>query len=1220
MSWIREANAEPIPGYRLVEPLGSGGFGEVWKCEAPGGLFKAIKFVFGNLNSADNNNVRAEQEWKALQRIKEVRHPFVCSVERMEFIDGELIIVMELAERTLHDLFEECQTSGLIGVPADDLFRYMRDAAEALDYLNEKHNLQHLDVKPRNLFLIGDRVKVADFGLVKGFDKANSSGILGGVTPLYAPPETFLGKISPQSDEYSLAIVYQELLTGHRPYVAKNIRQMAQMHMQSEPDLRSLPEAERPVVARALSKDPTKRFPTCMGFIAALHKARLSHRLADARKPSAANGPKPKSLSETMEDIFLPAVDSAVDLTGLRKKKHQPASVALLELPDKGDHDAPDIEVSNLGVTIAQPENGSLRPTLIIGVGTFGRKALMELRCRFVDRFGELSKLPLLRFLYLDTDPDAGQSACQGSPQVALSRNEYYPLPLQPVVNYRRRSLDQLSEWLPRDKLYGMPRSLQTQGCRALGRLAFADNHQRLMARLRRELQEITHPDTIYKSVENTGLALIDNTPRVYVIGAAGGGASGLLPDLGYGIRRLLATLRHPDAKVIGLTMCGAAQDPATPKSELANVYATLTELNHFSDPSISFSAEYGTEGQRIIDQGSPFHSVYVLPLANRSPDALDGTVAHLSSYLFHELTTPLGLRLESLRMRDAIDESGPAMGQLAVPLRSFGTYAVWFPRGLMLNIAARHACKNLIDLWVANDTLQNAGEIQSAIRALVERYATYADLKPHGVSREIDETAQAGATGEIGASPSEVLSAMLAKMEDQIAQSVAQEDPGNWGKQAMSRIRDWMGIGGDEQEYNEWRKTKLARALAGAAQKAAEHWEARITKDVYELMAFPGARVAGAEIAMQQIHQHFKTAADAQANVCREQAPDTLQAWRNAEAALQECFRGSGGFRLFGGRSKMRSLRTFVERLAQFAHLRLAEELANAVKQFYTHLMGKLADRLRDLGFCRQRLRHLRENLDRPPSEENEELNGTRPTSGEITLGRSPIVGADALWDIIRQTETARVVLPDGHDDLEHAARHFLQKLKPEHWLQLDRELQEGVLEPQGGLTGACMNGDLTRQMAVPIIEGASKFLDRHLPTMDVAQIIKTEVEAGESCLDSDASCGVKEQTQEYLRRSASPWGNKQGKQQYQILLLPVSSAGKSLSETMTELFPHLKLVRVPGQADLMFLSEQGGLTFDDLGPLLKPCRAAYEASTTNPSTSPHARFDIIDWMPLEP
>ncbi|HZZ79611.1 MAG TPA: tubulin-like doman-containing protein, partial [Gemmataceae bacterium] len=605
MTWIREANSEPIPGYRLIEPLGSGGFGEVWKCEAPGGLFKAIKFVYGNLNSMDTDGIRAEQEWKALQRIKEVRHPFVCSVERMEFIQGELIIVMELADRTLHDRFQECQSSGLIGIPGDDLMRYMRDAAEALDYMYEKHQLQHLDVKPRNLFLIGDRVKVADFGLVKGCDKSSASGILGGVTPLYAPPETFQGKISPQSDQYSLAIVYQELLTGHRPYLAKNIRQMAQMHMQAEPDLRSLPEVERPVLAKALAKDPTKRYPNSMGFVAALYKARSTARIVEVRPQAlpAGLGQKPKSLSETMEDIFLQDFEPRDGTAAVG----QPIGLAVANDGDDDD-EKQDVEVSDLGVTVVQPDTGSLRPTLIIGLGTFGRKALIELRCRFLDRFGDLSKLPLLRFLYIDTDPEAAQVAFHGSPQVALSRNDYYPLQLQPVVNYRRRSLDQLAEWLPRDKLYAMPRSLQTQGSRALGRLAFADNQQRLLARLRRELQEITHPDCVYKSVENTGLALINSTPRVYVLAAGGGGASGMLPDLGYALRRLLTTLRHPDAKVVCHLMCGAAHDPATPKHELANVYGTLTELNHFSDPSIPFAAEYGSEGQRIVDQGTPFH------------------------------------------------------------------------------------------------------------------------------------------------------------------------------------------------------------------------------------------------------------------------------------------------------------------------------------------------------------------------------------------------------------------------------------------------------------------------------------------------------------------------------------------------------------------------------------------------------------------------------------
>ena len=51
MAFRLESRAEPIPGYRLIERIGGGGFGEVWKAEAPGGLLKAIKFVYGDLEA-----------------------------------------------------------------------------------------------------------------------------------------------------------------------------------------------------------------------------------------------------------------------------------------------------------------------------------------------------------------------------------------------------------------------------------------------------------------------------------------------------------------------------------------------------------------------------------------------------------------------------------------------------------------------------------------------------------------------------------------------------------------------------------------------------------------------------------------------------------------------------------------------------------------------------------------------------------------------------------------------------------------------------------------------------------------------------------------------------------------------------------------------------------------------------------------------------------------
>jgi serine/threonine protein kinase len=1199
MSWLKEPNAEPISGYRLIEPLGSGGFGEVWKCEAPGGLCKAMKFVYGNLHSLDAEGVRAEQELHALKRMVEVRHPFVLSLERIDEVQGELVIVMELADKSLHDAFVENQAAGLIGIPRDDLLRYLRDAAEALDYMHEKHTLQHLDIKPRNLFLISDRVKVADFGLVKHLERQSASGLLGGVTPLYAAPETFGGRIDKTSDQYSLAIVYMELLTGQRPYTGKNVRQLAQQHMHGEPELRALPEAERPVVARALHKDPAKRFASCLAFVKNLYAARSPARVDAAlvEVTAKATGQRPKSIKDTLEDFQLDqlAVSSLIG-TG------SDAEVDLGAPPPDQD---PVGEVSNLGITVAQPETGALRPTLVLGLGGFGRQALTELRCRFLDRFGDLGKISLLRFLCVDPDPEAVNRAVRGAPEVAFSRNEVYHLPLQAVSHYRRRMLDQISEWLPREKLYSIPRSLQTQGSRALGRLAFADNHQRFLARLRRELQQVTHPDSLYQSVSQTGLALRDSTPRLYVVAAAGGGASGVLVDLGYAIRRLLQQLRHSGAEVTVFLLCGAPDDPATPRQEQANVYATLTELNHFSDPAIPFAAQYGADGQRIIDPGSPFQSVYLLQLGHRSPEALRDAVAHLGSYLFHELTTPLGLQLDTLR------QAPPSPG--ATPFRSFGTYAVWFPRGLLLRLAARQACRRLIEDWMATEEPTAHAEVEAACaRALADP-----GLSPEALSSRIEGAASSPNQADLGATPAEVLTSILATLEENSLQSVAQDDPGNWSRNALGKVREWVGTGSDVGgETAEWRKSKLCRALTTAAQKVADEWDKELAKTLWRLMEPPGRRVAAAEMALNCFRKFCEETAEAHKSRLDQQTQRTRNAWKRLEEALEGCLAGVGGggwgFQsLFFGNRSRRLLRLFVDHLAAFARQRLAEELVSATQQFFAFLHGRLSDRLRDLTFCRQRLRHLQESLD-SPAVDGDELTATR-FGMELTPSHSPLPSAETFWEAIRQSATAHVVLPDGEEDLERAAGRFLRRLTPDQWVELDQFLQDRVLAPLGGLHHACLSsGELTRNVAAPLIDQAAARLSEHLPIMDVAQV---QLAAAASPQTTIAA-----QTRECFDNAAPLVGGKDAANEQALLLVPASEAGKSYGESARQALPELKLVRVPGQADLMFCREHGYLTIEDLQRLLRSCRPAYEALSGVPHSSPHARCDIMDWVPLDP
>src|SRR5437763_10014249 len=236
-----ETDAGPIPGYKLVERLGGGGFGEVWKAVAPGGMLKAIKFVYGNIDQCGEEGMRAEQELKSLSRVKSIRHPYILSLERYEIVEGQLCIVMELADRNLWDRFKECRVQGLPGIPRDELHNYLSEIAEALDLMNMEYALQHLDIKPQNLFLVYNHIKVADFGLVKDL-QGRAAIITGGVTPVYAAPETFDGWVSRHSDQYSLSIVYQELLTGIRPFAAANVHQLIMQHVQGQPNLSPLPE------------------------------------------------------------------------------------------------------------------------------------------------------------------------------------------------------------------------------------------------------------------------------------------------------------------------------------------------------------------------------------------------------------------------------------------------------------------------------------------------------------------------------------------------------------------------------------------------------------------------------------------------------------------------------------------------------------------------------------------------------------------------------------------------------------------------------------------------------------------------------------------------------------------------------------------------------------------------------------------------------------------
>src|SRR5262249_28909085 len=149
-------------GYRLIERIGAGSFGEVWRAAAPGGIFVAVKKIYRPVGSDAD-----QHEKKALDHIKNLRHPFLLSTHAYWIsAEGYLHIAMELADRTLRDRMRECLNKGLPGIPSAELLCLMGQSAQALDHVHSE-GLFHRDIKPDNILLKNGFAMVGDFGLVR---------------------------------------------------------------------------------------------------------------------------------------------------------------------------------------------------------------------------------------------------------------------------------------------------------------------------------------------------------------------------------------------------------------------------------------------------------------------------------------------------------------------------------------------------------------------------------------------------------------------------------------------------------------------------------------------------------------------------------------------------------------------------------------------------------------------------------------------------------------------------------------------------------------------------------------------------------------------------------------------------------------------------------------------------------------------------------------------
>src|SRR3954447_7515997 len=261
--------------YRLIEPLGRGGMGRVYR--AHDDLLDrpvAVKLIYDDAVSDRDLRRACAVEARAAARLS---HPGVVRILDSGFDDGHCFVVMELAEgQTLSQLIRE---SGWLPVE-----RALGLAAQIADALEEAHRqgVVHCDVKPGNLIVDRyERIRLVDFGIARVSNSSTglSDQDIHGSAKYVAPEQVEGGKIDARTDLYALGVVLFEMLTGRPPFTGGNLASILAQRLVADPPsvqlLRpAVPADVDAIVRRAMAREPDQRYQTAGDLRDALRAAR----------------------------------------------------------------------------------------------------------------------------------------------------------------------------------------------------------------------------------------------------------------------------------------------------------------------------------------------------------------------------------------------------------------------------------------------------------------------------------------------------------------------------------------------------------------------------------------------------------------------------------------------------------------------------------------------------------------------------------------------------------------------------------------------------------------------------------------------------------------------------------------------------------------------------------------------------------------------------------
>ena len=263
-----------IGRYRIVKELGRGAMGVVYLAIDPNiGRDVAIKTI--RLKEVEKPEER-ERLFREARSAGRLSHPGIVTIYDVDEEDGLAYIAMEYVNGpTLDFLLSQEQA-----ISPGQMFSVLGQTAAALDYAHAK-GIVHRDIKPANIMIAADgATKVTDFGIAKVStnEHLTITGTIVG-TPHYMSPEQVQGQeVDGRSDQFSLAVIVYEMLTGEKPYTGEHLTTVVYKIVAEEPPAprrlnASIAGPIEDVLRKAMSKSPDGRFGTCQEFTSALEGA-----------------------------------------------------------------------------------------------------------------------------------------------------------------------------------------------------------------------------------------------------------------------------------------------------------------------------------------------------------------------------------------------------------------------------------------------------------------------------------------------------------------------------------------------------------------------------------------------------------------------------------------------------------------------------------------------------------------------------------------------------------------------------------------------------------------------------------------------------------------------------------------------------------------------------------------------------------------------------------